>query len=264
MRRYPYSNPNPSLNQRRSRETLTQTTKKTRTRAEETINLVLRAYERSWTPRREDPFKTLIRTILSQNTNWRNEDTAYRRLDEMIGITQRSLAEAPLEKIAEAIKPAGMYNTRSKIIKQVSEQIITKFDGDLTSTVSKPFQEARSDLMTLPGVGEKTADVVLLFNAGKHVIPVDRHIARIAKRLEIVPPNAPYDQIRTTLEQSTPPETYLETHIKLIQLGREKCRPQNPKCPTCPLNTLCPQQTKQTPPTTKQPKPNPQNPKQTQ
>lgn len=242
--------------------TLIQKTKKTRTRAEEAIIRVLRAYDNNWTPRREDPFKTLIRTILSQNTNWRNEDTAYRRLTKMIGITPKSLAEAPLEKIAEAIKLAGMYNTRSKTIKQVSEQIITKFGGDLTTTVSKPYEQARSDLMILPGVGEKTADVVLLFNAGKHVIPVDRHIARIAKHLEIVPQNAPYDQIRTTLEQATPPEYYLETHIKLIQLGREKCRPQHPKCPTCPLNTLCPQQTKQTPTTTKQPKPNPKNPKQ--
>jgi endonuclease-3 len=182
----------------------------------------------------------------------------------MIGVTPNTLAQAPLERIAEAIKPAGMYNTRSKTIKQVSEQIIGKFGGDLNATVSKPYQQAREDLMTLPGVGEKTADVVLLFSAGKRVIPVDRHIARIAKRLELAPQNATYDQIRNALEHSTPPETYLDAHIKLIQLGREKCRPQHPKCTNCPLNTLCPHQAKQTTTTTKPEKSNPKKPKETQ
>ena len=244
--------------------TLTQTTKKTRTRAERAIEIVLRAYDRSWTPRREDPFKSLIHTILSQNTNWRNEDTAYRRLEETIWVSPTTLADAQIAKIAEAIKPAGMYNTRSRVIKQVSEQVLARFGGDLGPVVAKPYAEAREELMTLPGVGEKTADVVLLFNAGKHVIPVDRHIARIAKRLEIVPRSAPYDKIRTTLEQSTPPETYLDTHIKLIQLGREKCRPQHPKCQNCPLNILCPQQPQQNPTNTKQEKPTPKNLKQPQ
>jgi endonuclease III len=232
-------------------------TQKTRTRAEEALSRIHQAYNRGWTPRREDPFNTLIRTILSQNTNWRNEDTAYRRLEEIIGVSSKTLAEAPLTKIAEAIKPAGMYNIRSRVIKQVSEQVLTKFDGTLAPTVSKPYPQAREELMTLPGVGEKTADVVLLFNAGKAVIPVDRHIARITKRLELVPANAPYDKIRATLEQSTPPETYLDTHIKLIQFGRDTCRAQNPKCPTCTLNTLCRQKAQLKPPTTKQHKPTP-------
>ncbi len=65
--------------------------------------------------------------------------------------------------------------------------------------------------MTLPGVGKKTADVVLLFNAGKQVIPVDRHIARISKRLELVPSNAHYDTIRLTLEEAIPPQRTILT-----------------------------------------------------
>ena len=107
-------------------------------------------------------------------------------------------------------------------------------------TVSKPYSEAREKLMTLPGVGEKTADVVLLFTAGKSVIPVDRHIARIAKRLELVPANALYDAICCILEEATPPETYLDVHIKLIQFGRDTCRAQNPHCEGCILRDICP------------------------
>jgi endonuclease III len=106
--------------------------------------------------------------------------------------------------------------------------------------LSKPYPEAREELMKLPGVGEKTADVVLLFNAGKQVIPVDRHIARISRRLGLVSNNADYDTIRLTLEDATAPENYLDAHIKLIQFGRDVCRALNPRCITCPISHICP------------------------
>jgi len=231
--------------------TLTPKTRK-KTRAEEALFRVL-SFPRTWTPRREDPFKTLIRTILSQNTSWQNEATTYERLEETIGVTPNNLLIAKTSDIAYAIKPAGMYNLRSKTIKRVAAEVIERFDGDLIPIVSKPYQEARETLMTLPGVGEKTADVVLLFNAGKHVLPVDRHIARISKKLELVPENAKYDEIRSKLEEATPPATYLDAHIKLIQFGRDTCRAQNPRCPICTLNDLCPypRRAQSTPPTTK-------------
>jgi endonuclease-3 len=237
-----------------------------RTRAEEALSRVLQASNKAWTPSQVDPFKTLIRTILSQNTNWRNEDTAYKRLEELIGVTPQKLASAPLNDIAEAIKPSGMYNIRSRVIKQVSEQVLDRFGGDLTPTVSKPYSEAREALMTLPGVGEKTADVVLLFNAGKSVIPVDRHIARISKKLELVPASASYDTIRNTLEKATLPETYLDTHIKLIQFGRDTCRAQNPRCGVCTLRDICQHSQREAteqPPADKQPQTKPKSPKQT-
>jgi endonuclease-3 len=235
--------------------TLTQKTKK-KTRAEEALSRVLSSSKLGWAPRKEDPFKTLIRTILSQNTSWQNEATAYRRLDEMIGVTPTVISNAKLSEIAEAIKPAGMYNLRSKTIKRVATEVIERFDGDLTPIISKSYLEARETLMTLFGVGEKTADVVLLFNAGKRVIPVDRHIARIVKRLELVPENAPYDAIRGILEEATTPEHYLAAHIKLIQFGRDTCRAQNPKCHTCNLNNISPHPPQETPeqaPNNKQP-----------
>lgn len=194
---------------------------------------------------------------MSQNTSWQNEATAFRRLEEMIGVTPEAISGAKISEIAEAIKPAGMYNLRSKILKKVAADIIERFDGDLSQTVSKPYTAAREILMTLPGVGTKTADVVLLFNAGKQVIPVDRHIERITKRLELAPKNAPYDTIRLNLEESTTPKNYLETHIKLIQFGRDICRAQNPKCSECILNNICPYPQQTTPkqaPNNKQPK----------
>jgi endonuclease III len=217
-----------------------------RTKAEEALSRIISYSKLNWNPRREDPFKTLIRTILSQNTSWQNEAIAYRRIDEMIGVTPIAISRAKISEIADAIKPAGMYNLRSKTIKLVSAEVIERFNGDLTSIVAKPYAEARETLMTLPGVGEKTADVVLLFNAGKYVIPIDRHIERISKRLELVSKNASYDVIRNKLEEATTQEHFLEAHIKLIQFGRDTCRSLNPKCPQCILNDLCPYQQQMT------------------
>ena len=179
----------------------------------------------------------------------------------MIGVTPIAISNANITEIAEAIKPAGMYNLRSKTLKQVSTRILEQYDGDLTPIISKPYAEAREALMSLPGVGEKTADVVLLFNAGKSVIPVDRHIARIAKMLEFVPRNASYDEIRLALEETTPPQNYLDTHIKLIQFGRDTCRAQNPKCSQCILNDICSyyrQKGREQAPTNKQPRSKPE------
>jgi endonuclease-3 len=212
---------------------------KTKKKAKEAITRVLSSSPRKWGPRREDPFKTLVRTILSQNTNWRNENTAFKHLEKMIGITPTAISTASNDEIKEAIKPAGMYNLRSKTLKRVATDVLEKFDGDLTSTVIKPYAEAREALMSLPGVGQKTADVVLLFNTGKHIIPVDRHIIRITKRLKLAPKNASYDEIRLILEKATPHENYFDAHIKLIQFGRDTCRAQNPKCSECILNDIC-------------------------
>jgi endonuclease-3 len=158
----------------------------------------------------------------------------------MVGVEPKALSGASEAKIADAIRPAGMYNQRSQTIKLVSEKVLELHDGDLSVVISKTYDDARKELMNLPGVGKKTADVVLLFNAGKHVLPIDRHITRIAKRLELVPYNADYDTIRLTLQKVTIPANYLDTHIKLIQFGRDVCRALNPKCQKCLLNDICP------------------------
>jgi len=207
--------------------------------AEEAVSRILVHYGRLRAPRRGDPFKSLVRTILSQNTNYKNEETAYTRLEEMVGVTPSTLSEASLEKIAEAIRPAGMYNQRSLTLKKVANAVIREYRGDLAPVVEKPYEEAREELMRLPGVGQKTADVVLLFNTGRGVIPVDRHINRISKRLALVPEKACYDDVRRELEGAMNQENYLNIHVGLIQFGRDTCRALGPKCDECFLVDLC-------------------------
>lgn len=158
----------------------------------------------------------------------------------MIGITPENLANASLETIAQAIRPAGMYNQRSKVLKRVSEEILERFHGTLDGVMKKPFPEAKEDLMSLPGVGPKTADVVLMFVAGSRIVPVDRHIFRISERLGFVPEKASYDDVRGALEEVSTPDRREDVHVFLIRFGRETCKARSPRCYDCFIEELCP------------------------
>lgn len=192
-----------------------------------------------YAPKIDDPFKQLVRTILSQNTNRVNTSTAFNRLDNRIILSPRNLANAPKRELIQAIKPAGMYNQRSEVLKQVSTRIIDDYAGNIEVVVNKPLEEARAELMSLPGVGPKTADVVLLFSSQHNVMPVDRHIERVAKRIGLVNNEANYEEIRKTIETNALPEKYKALHLKLIEFGREICKSRNPRCHKCFLYSLC-------------------------
>jgi endonuclease-3 len=94
--------------------------------------------------------------------------------------------------------------------------------------------------MEMPGVGPKTADILLAFVARNPVIPVDTHIARVTKRLGIAPPNANYEKTRTSLESLIPPKDRVRLHLSVIAFGREICKAPRPRCGICPVNKRCP------------------------
>ncbi len=193
-----------------------------------------------WTASSKKPFRTLIRTVLSQATADRNTNRAFRRLSEKFSITPKALAKANVQEIKEAIKVAGLYRNKSKVIKNLSHAILEQFDGSLDFIYSLPLDEARSKLMSLPGVGPKTADVVLLFCAGRPVIPVDTHVKRVSGRLKLTPQRSNYEEIRGALQSLYQPQDCLPVHLLLISLGRKYCKARKPLCTQCPVNTLCP------------------------
>ena len=208
-------------------------------RPEEAVLKIVELYRSSWRPREPDPFRALVRTVLSQNTTFRNEVAAFRRLDGRVGVTPENIAEASEEEIAECIRPAGMHRVRARKLKALARAVLERYGGELGKVLEKPLEEARGELMSLPGVGPKTADVVLMFNARKPVLAVDRHIMRISKRLGLVGERAGYEDVRKRLEASVPPELYPEAHLALIRFGREVCRARNPRCPECPVRDAC-------------------------
>jgi len=193
-----------------------------------------------WADAPKDPFQILIITVLSQATADRNTERAFRNLSKKFPITPKDLAEAKVEEIEEAIRVAGLYRNKSKVIKELSRVVLEEFGGSIDFIYSLPLEEARKTLMRLPGVGPKTADVVLVFCAGKPTLPVDTHVNRVSKRLGLALPNADYEDVRETLQSLFSPEDYLPVHLLLISLGRRYCKARNPLCKPCPVKSLCP------------------------
>ncbi len=184
-----------------------------------------------------NPFEVLVATIISQNTNDKNTIKAMNRLKSALGrVDPEKIEKLPIEKLEEIIRPAGLYRQKAKILKKIA--LFLK-NGKLNEILGmNDLEKARKELMKLPGIGPKTADVVLSLTSGKPTIAVDRHIARVSLRLGLVE-KADYDHIRSALMSLFDPEDYLKAHLLLIKLGRIYCRPKNPKCDECPLRDLC-------------------------
>ena len=193
-----------------------------------------------WTTLNEDPFKTLIVTIISQNTADRNTARAFENLSNKFKLTPEVLTNAEAKDIEESLKIAGLYRNKTKTIKRVSNAILERYHGDLKPILSLPTEEAREALMQFPGVGPKTADVVLLFCAKQDTIPVDTHVNRVSKRLGLAPSNGNYEVVRNALQSIYDPKDYLSVHVLLILHGRKYCKARVPLCNECPIKSLCP------------------------
>ena len=187
-----------------------------------------------------DPFQNLIIGILSQNTSDANSVKAWVGLTKKFKITPQALAKANLKEMRDSIRSGGLYNLKSKRIKDFSKAVLKKFDGDISKLTKLPKEEAREELINLPGIGPKTADVWLSYCSKHKVVAVDTHVDRVAKRLGVVPLNATYEQIKTELEKVFSPKQRKQGHEYLIRLGRDFCKPKNPLCKSCPITKLCP------------------------
>jgi endonuclease-3 len=166
-----------------------------------------------------------------------------RKLRSRYRITPRALANADVTELMACIRSAGLYTIKAPRIKQVSRIIQEQYGGRLSPILRLPYNQAKETLMALPGVGPKTADILMAFVAEHHVIPVDTHVARVTKRLGIAPMNADYETIRMNLEALIPPENRVRLHLSVIEFGRAICRAPTPRCTICPIKKWCPTST---------------------
>jgi len=195
-------------------------------------------------------FECLVRTILSQNTSDSASKPAHQallaRYDGGADLAD-SLADADHATLAETIRSAGLYNQKAEKIIGAAEWVLSEYgseaafdeyvrDGDPA--------EVRETLLSIDGVGPKTADCVLLFAGGRPgVFPVDTHVHRIARRMGLAPPDADHEAVREALERDVPGEKCGFGHTAMIQFGRDYCTARKPVClddpEACPLADLC-------------------------
>ncbi len=207
--------------------------------AKEALGIIAREFPvPSWS-RGYSPFEVLIAVILSQSTNRENTVMGFNGLRARYPITPQVLAEADEKGIQACIRPAGLHRQKSRRIKELASRILREFDGDLGRILELPSGEARERLLGLPGVGRKTADVVLAMVAGRDTFPVDVHITRISRRLGITGDKAGYDEVKEKLEDLVPRDKRAALHLSMIEFGREVCKARNPKCSICAIRDAC-------------------------
>jgi endonuclease-3 len=187
-----------------------------------------------------DPYQTLVITVISQNTADTNTEHAFKNLSKQFKIAPQALANAETSQIEECIRVGGLYQAKAKTIHTASKIILEKFGGTLSPILALSTEEARLTLMEMPGVGPKTADVVLLFSADKPTVPVDTHVNRVSKRLGLAPADGSYEDVRLSLQSLFKPHDYLSVHLLLIAHGRKTCKAHHPRCRSCIVNACCP------------------------
>lgn len=186
-----------------------------------------------------DPLDLLVATILSQNTTDKNSLRAFGRLKSTYP-DYDSVLRAPTSEIEDKIRVGGLSEMKARRIKESLSKIKGHSESiSLSFLEDMELNEAREYLCSLPGVGPKTAAVVLLFAYGFPVMPVDTHVFRISKRLGLVPEDANIEATQRALEKITPSNKYMSLHINLIRHGRRICKARNPLHSNCALQKLC-------------------------
>ncbi len=165
------------------------------------------------------------------------EDTRRKRLQGSKRPVRRRFHAAgdtrprPREHLSRLIRPSGYFNQKATYIIGACRAIVERFGGETPRT--------RDELLTLPGVGPKTADIVLSYGYGEPAIAVDTHIHRVSRRLGLASEEAKPTEVKEALQGALPREDWIYADGALLQLGKDYCKPKKPRCGQCPLKELC-------------------------
>jgi endonuclease III len=186
-----------------------------------------------------DPVDELVGCILSQHTSDINSGRAFRDLKQAYPEWQQ-VVEVPAEALAKVIWRGGLSNIKAPRIQTVLSRLKQDHgDYSLDALYAMTDTEARAYLMSLPGVGPKTAAIVLCFAMGRNVMPVDTHIFRVSWRLGLIEKKIGEARAHDALQAMVPPELTYRYHVALITHGRQVCRAIGPKCSECLVAEYC-------------------------
>ena len=176
-----------------------------------------------------NPFKVLIACILSQRTKDEITRKATQKLFSKAS-TPEKILKLKEKEIEELIYPVGFYREKAKRIKKICKILLKQYKGKVPSQ--------REELLKLPGVGSKTADVVLAYGFGKPVVAVDTHVFHIARRLGLSKGKTP-EEVRNDLNRIVPKKFKRLVNLLFVEFGKEICRTNKPKCEICPVKQFC-------------------------
>lgn len=179
--------------------------------------------------KKRDPFRILISTMISLRTK---DDVTLSASARLFGIADspKKIAGLSEDEIARAIYPAGFYKTKAKHIREAAEILLSDFDGTVPSSLD--------DLLTLPGVGRKTANLVLNLGFGIDAVCVDTHVHRISNRTGWIETKTP-EETEYALMNILPRKHWIEINELLVAFGQSVCTPQSPFCSKCLIADFC-------------------------
>ncbi|WP_297491248.1 endonuclease III [Thermococcus sp.] len=223
-------------------------------RASKSLDLSLFTFEESWEEKKRraeriveilmkthpreklligDPYRTLIHCIISQRMR---DEVTYRVWDELFRKYRdiETIVKTPVEEMQEFLRKrgVGLWKTKGEWIVKASRIILEKYNGKVPDDVH--------ELMKLPGIGRKCANIVLAYGFGKQAIPVDTHVNRISKRLGLAPPRVQPEKVEEYLRELIPRGKWIYVNHAMVDHGRSICKPIRPRCNECPLRELCP------------------------
>jgi endonuclease-3 len=182
----------------------------------------------------QEIFELLIETVLSQRTRDESSEKAANNLFK-VAKTPRQILKLPMKKLQSLIRISGPYKQKSKRIKQMTKIILEKYNGKVPNN--------REELIELPGVGFKTADIVLMYGFNIPSIAIDTHCNRVPKRIGLVEREANVEKVKEKLERLFPKNKWYLINLGFVSFGKEICKPINPICikdsKNCPFSSFC-------------------------
>lgn len=191
------------------------------------IKRILEHFPRRYEER--DPFRVLISTVLSQRTRDENTDKASKLLFESFPDIY-SLSRAEVHELYDLIRSSGMYRQKAERIVQIARILVQKYGGRVPDNLE--------ELVKLPGVGRKTANIVLAVSYHKPALAVDTHVHRISNRIGLVKTKSPL-QTEKQLTKIVPENLWAQINGPMVEFGRTVCLPRKPRCKICPLADEC-------------------------
>jgi endonuclease III related protein len=209
-------------------------------RLREVYRLLLARYgAQHWWPG-ETPFEVMVGAILTQSCAWTNVEKAIVALKSAGLLAPEALRNVPIEEIAACIHPCGYYNVKAKKLRALVEWLKEYCNDDIAALTRVDTSKLRLELLNVYGIGEETADSILLYACGKPVFVIDAYTRRILERLGIAGECKRYADFQSLFMDNLPLDTvtFNEYHALLVRLGKETCK-KTPTCENCCLKPVC-------------------------
>jgi endonuclease-3 related protein len=192
-----------------------------------------------WWPA-EEPFEVMVGAILTQSAAWRNAEKAITNLKAAKALSPRALREHSLPEIATLIYSCGYYNAKARKLKSLAQWLGEYCADDLNRLFAKSIDQLRQQLLSVYGIGQETADSIILYAANKPIFVIDAYTRRIISRIGLAPPDNSYAAYQALFMDNLPADVALfnEYHALLVCLGKDVCR-KRPLCPQCCLRNIC-------------------------